>query len=775
MRRTALQTIIALALAALFAAPVAAVQPGGASRETLKGTLQALYIETFRESHPAPSFQLETRTGPVPLRFDRGTPEDLSGAVVEITGTREGKSLRVSDARPNRDIKVRRMPASTEVGAMATFEGTAAVSDMSPQLQTADFTTAATVTKSFAVILINFTDNTAQPFSRSTVQSALTSATGLKAFYEEESKGRMSISATAYGWYTLQTTSSTCDWTNWTTLGYNAAAAAGVNLSGFTNLMYIVPNTPACTWAGIAYVNGTKSVLNNTYNSQVMTHEVGHNFGLGHANALYCAVNGTRVAIDAPANCQSKGYQDPFSTMGNNALRHNHGSQLGELGWLSSSEKVQGGPGNTYTIAPYFGTGTVKLVRIPRGDGTFIDMDFRTPYGNIDTFTAGSPAVSGVTLRLAVGTASPTGSPKATDLIDTTPATTDLKDAPLLLGKSLRDPVSGITFTTMAVSSSGVTVKVTEGVAPGGVGTLNATASTTPKVDLSWSAATDNVAVASYRVTRDGATVATVNAPATTWSDTSVALGTSYTYRVAAVDTSGNAGAASSATVTTPADPNPSPSPSAGPTPTPTPDPSPTPTPDPSATPAPTPTPTPTPSDPTAPSAPDPVSGSAGLTTVTLTWNASTDDVGIAGYKVSRNGTVVATVGADQVTWKDTSRKPATAYSYTVTAIDTDFKETPSTTLSIRTKADTIRPSTPRHFHVVKRYSGGYVKFAWSPSTDNVRVLRYQIYREGRRSWVGWTTGTSMKIHTLKGYRYFVRAVDTSFNRSYASTLVRGR
>ena len=93
--------------------------------------------------------------------------------------------------------------------------------------------------------------------------------------------------------------------------------------------------------------------------------------------------------------------------MGNNALRHNHGSQLGELGFLASSEKLVGAPGNTYTIAPYLGSGSVKLVRVPRGDGTFFDLDFRKTSGSFDTFAAGSPATVGVTIRLAAGTASP--------------------------------------------------------------------------------------------------------------------------------------------------------------------------------------------------------------------------------------------------------------------------------------------------------------------------------------------------------------------------------
>jgi hypothetical protein len=160
---------------------------------------------------------------------------------------------------------------------------------------------------------------------------------------------------------------------------------------------------------------------------------------------------------------------------------------------------------------------------------------------------------------------------------------------------------------------------------------------------------------------------------------------------------------------------------------------------------------------------------------VTLTWGAATDDFGVVSYRITRNGTLVATVDGTHSSWKDGSRKPLTTYAYTVTAVDTGLNRGDPSELSVRTKADTTRPSTPRNFRVVARYRGGYVKFAWSPSTDNVRVVRYRIYREGRVSPVMWTTGTSIRIYTHKYSRYYVRAVDAAGNRSYASRHVRGR
>jgi hypothetical protein len=74
------------------------------------------------------------------------------------------------------------------------------------------------------------------------------------------------------------------------------------------------------------------------------------------------------------------------------------------------------------------------------------------------------------------------------------------------------------------------------------------------QVDLSWTAATDNVGVAGYDVLRDGALIGT--SPSTSYSDTTTSPNTTYTYTVRARDAAGNVSDPSNAvTVTTPAAP----------------------------------------------------------------------------------------------------------------------------------------------------------------------------------------------------------------------------
>ena len=78
-------------------------------------------------------------------------------------------------------------------------------------------------------------------------------------------------------------------------------------------------------------------------------------------------------------------------------------------------------------------------------------------------------------------------------------------------------------------------------------------AASATRVDLGWTASTDNVGVTGYSITRNGVVLTTVGGAATSFSDTTASPNTSYTYSLRANDAAGNVSAASnSASVTTP-------------------------------------------------------------------------------------------------------------------------------------------------------------------------------------------------------------------------------
>ena len=107
-------------------------------------------------------------------------------------------------------------------------------------------------------------------------------------------------------------------------------------------------------------------------------------------------------------------------------------------------------------------------------------------------------------IRLSSDAGVPIWSPTNTKLVDTTPGTSSYLDAPLTVGQTLTDPVSHISITTLSVDASGASIRVTESVAPSAPAALGGVPFGPHAVDLSWSAATDNIAVTGYRLQRDG-------------------------------------------------------------------------------------------------------------------------------------------------------------------------------------------------------------------------------------------------------------------------------
>jgi len=73
----------------------------------------------------------------------------------------------------------------------------------------------------------------------------------------------------------------------------------------------------------------------------------------------------------------------------------------------------------------------------------------------------------------------------------------------------------------------------------------------------------------------------------------------------------------------------------------------------------------------TPPSAPPSlVAGVVDASSARLIWTASTDNVGVAGYQVLRNGALVGTIYSTTTSFTDTSLPSGTSHSYTVAAFD---------------------------------------------------------------------------------------------------------
>src|SRR5207253_5035875 len=127
--------------------------------------------------------------------------------------------------------------------------------------------------------------------------------------------------------------------------------------------------------------------------------------------------------------------------------------------------------------------------------------------------------------------------------------------------------------------------------------------------------------------------------------------------------------------------------------------------------------------DTTAPSTPSGLTGAAaGSTGASLSWSASTDNVGVTGYIVRRNSVQVATPATTSYT--DTGLSAATTYSYSVSARDAAGNisaNSASVSVTTASVADTTAPSTPTGLTAAAAGSTG-ASLSWSASTDNVGV-----------------------------------------------------
>src|SRR5205807_138056 len=101
-------------------------------------------------------------------------------------------------------------------------------------------------------------------------------------------------------------------------------------------------------------------------------------------------------------------------------------------------------------------------------------------------------------------------------------------------------------------------------------------------------------------------------------------------------------------------------------------------------------------SDTTPPTAPTGVTKTgASATSISIPWNASTDNVGVAGYGVYKNGSSVATTSATAYTASGLTC--GTSYTLAVDAFDAAGNHSAKASVSASTSAcpDTQAPTTP--------------------------------------------------------------------------------
>ncbi|MEW7278042.1 fibronectin type III domain-containing protein [Aquimarina sp. 2201CG1-2-11] len=154
-------------------------------------------------------------------------------------------------------------------------------------------------------------------------------------------------------------------------------------------------------------------------------------------------------------------------------------------------------------------------------------------------------------------------------------------------------------------------------------------------------------------------------------------------------------------------------------------------------------------------------------TTIDLTWEASTDNVGVTGYDVYRGNTMIATVAGTR--YQATGLTAGTEYSFRVKAKDAAGNESGfsnTATASTLPEEDTQAPTAPSRL-AASNETQMTIDLTWTASTDNVAVTGYDVYRGNTR--IATVTGTRYQAAGLTPgteYSFRVKAKDEAGNES---------
>lgn len=384
----------------------------------LEGSLEVLQADYFEEQRGEVQFFLQAKKGKYTLYSAEEFPALLTGASIKVSGVALGKKV-VLDEEIKQDEKV-----------LAATTG-----------QT-----------TYAVLLVNFQNDTRQGFTKAIAEGIMfTNASSVNNFFQQSSYGKASLGGDVYGWYTLPI-DQTCNIGPVETEA-RKAAAADVNFDDYDGLVIAFPGS--CGWIGKTFIGGSEVFVTTSYfNLHVLGHEIGHNYGAWHANAYECGLD----AIGT--NCSSIEYADRYDIMGNRNAGHFNAYHKEKFAWFDPAQIITVGASGTFSIEPLeTATAGPKIIKVPREPLIWHYIEYRQPTG-FDSALPGN-VFDGALIHYSKFD---TGGD--TQLIDTTPLTSSTIDSALEVGQTFSDPDAGITIRTISKSPSQLEVEVDIGPMP---------------------------------------------------------------------------------------------------------------------------------------------------------------------------------------------------------------------------------------------------------------------------------------------------------------------
>ncbi|MDO8429159.1 MAG: LamG-like jellyroll fold domain-containing protein [Candidatus Daviesbacteria bacterium] len=423
-------------------------------KKEVKGEVKRIHVDNFQDNKEKIVTILMVKSGNQSTKSE-STLADFSDEIYELSFVNEPQELSKAS-----EITVKGVALDQKIVTVGSG-GDFSVLGYTPPLPT-------TGEQKTAVLLVNFQDDQSEPFTIDQANSFFfTEKPSVNEFYKENSYNKTYFSGRAFGWFTIAASRNGCSNMDvghlWRRLALNKAAESGVNLEGYSRLVFILPKANCGLFSvGWGTVGGNPSeayIVIDPINFTAMgmrtvVHELGHNLGLNHANNLLCGSK----SIDVYTNCFESEYGDPFDAMGSSGAYHLSGPHKDQLGWLDNARIQSISQSGTYKVSPLeVDNNETHVLIVPKTDtDQFYYIEYRQPIGYDSSLR--SEGTSGVQVRILGKSDIEPFRPKILDLKYQTYG--DLRDAALNDGESFVDPANNISIKQLSHDSNFATVEI---------------------------------------------------------------------------------------------------------------------------------------------------------------------------------------------------------------------------------------------------------------------------------------------------------------------------
>ena len=325
----------------------------------LSGKIEVLYIDDFKQPQNN-RFEYFLKNGAKRLNFYPAaeSPSLVSGATVQVQGYQIGNNVVAGLGEGTFQVLAEATPPS--VGDQKTL-----------------------------VVLITFPDTGAVPFTPDQARNFVFNDQ-MQAFFKEASYGKVSLSGDVLGWYTLPRSAyypgGGCNWPQFAgDFSYDEVYGlikGNVDVRAYQRLILLVNGCgggmgtvgkPSYIIGGITHDisiswDGVGEFFNSpmgfhpfkwSYLDFVMSHELGHNLGVVHANSWDCSPN------ILYGSCAHQEYGNIYDVMGVGYFStHFNAAFKDAYKWLDPGSLLTIDKSGTYTLNPYEGTTGVRAAKI---------------------------------------------------------------------------------------------------------------------------------------------------------------------------------------------------------------------------------------------------------------------------------------------------------------------------------------------------------------------------------------------------------------------------